>query len=98
MCFKIVLIDGCEFIETKHRLIKNFVSTHGSLVKITEVQDEVVLCRGLTTECEAFDGETSKVIFSTNVKHQFACLAIYEGQVTAVAGQETNVVETLSVR
>ena len=96
--FQIAKIVSCEIIDTGKRLLQIFRSVFGSIVTVSEVHDEVVICKGENAACETFDGSLSKQIASTKTRHYRACMALFRNQPTIIAGYETATVETLAVR
>ena len=96
--FKIGKLESCEIFDTGKRLLQTFYSDYGSAVTVSELHDEIVICKGDTAACETFDGEVSVQIQSTKTAHRYACMALVNNQATIIAGYETATVETLAVR
>ncbi|CAG5105170.1 Oidioi.mRNA.OKI2018_I69.chr1.g1897.t1.cds [Oikopleura dioica] len=97
--YKIGKLKECEIIDTRKRLVngQTVYSQYASIITVPEVRDEVVICRGSSSACQSFDGETAKAIASTAASHNYACMALYGGQPLIVAGSATNTVESLEL-
>ncbi len=90
-------MTGCEIIELSNTLLNQVRSDYSSLVTVPETEEEVVICSGYDSTCESFDGSNSISLSNTKVKHDFACMALYDNQATIIAGQQTNSVEELYI-
>ncbi|CAG5102599.1 Oidioi.mRNA.OKI2018_I69.chr1.g377.t1.cds [Oikopleura dioica] len=88
-------IEECSFVDTNLLLINDHTSVSGSIVTVSEIHDEVIICQGSTTKCESFDGDVSVAIAPTRLEHQHAPMCQYEGQAVVIAGSGTETVEAL---
>jgi hypothetical protein len=94
--FKIAKINDCRIEDTGKKLITSFKGYRGSSVTLKE---KIILCNGVDSKCESFDGSSTVPIAETQNGHDRGCMAINEqGRPTIIAGYRSSSVEILETR
>jgi len=89
---KIAKINDCRIEDTGKKLITSFKGYRGSSVTLKE---KIILCNGVDSKCESFDGSSTVPIAETQNGHDRGCMAIKQGRPTIIAGYRSSSVEIL---